>query len=327
MANILTYIELDQNEATSASLWALNRGRDVASDLGATLYAVLPCATTPTYDDEDIIAVLSRHGADKVILISHHGLAPPALFATHGEALVAACHQFPPQLVIFPASTEAHDLAPRLAISLRAHYTPNATFEKEDQRYLVVRRIFRRRLVIREPLTLSEHPMVVTLHRGGDPEHLGDDEAEVVMVHASVKTSQVRIEQGPVDLPDAEGGPTVGGGGGLNSATFEQLELVARALGGSIVASTTACSAGLARSARRVGLDGSVVESPRYLALGISGSERHVAGLAPHTEVVAVNTDPSAPIFASAQHGLVADAEGVLRELLKRLNEDPGAAG
>ena len=55
MANILTYIELQGNEATPSSLQALNQGRDVATELGATLYALLPCASTPTYDDEDII--------------------------------------------------------------------------------------------------------------------------------------------------------------------------------------------------------------------------------------------------------------------------------
>ncbi len=69
MANILTYIELEENEASPRSLAALNRGRIIATELGATLYAVLPCAATPSYDDDDIIAVLSRHGADKVILI------------------------------------------------------------------------------------------------------------------------------------------------------------------------------------------------------------------------------------------------------------------
>ena len=74
MANILIYIELSDNKATPASLFALNRGRDLATELGATLYALLPCATTPTYDDEDIIAVLSRHGADKVILVHHPDL-------------------------------------------------------------------------------------------------------------------------------------------------------------------------------------------------------------------------------------------------------------
>jgi electron transfer flavoprotein alpha subunit len=320
VANILTYIELDETEATPGSLRALNHGRDVATALGATLYAVLPCAATPSYDEEDIIAVLSRHGADKVILISHPQLVAPALFATHGEALVAACRQFPPRLMLFSASVESRDLAPRLAMSLRAHYAPDVRLELEDGKFIIHRRIFRRRFQVREPLFPVDHPLVLTLSSSGKPQVVGDDEAEVVVVHAPIEaTPAVRLRRSVDVEPAGNGTITVGGGAGLKQDAFELLERLATSLGGSSMASTSARTKGLAKVELPVGMDGATVEAALYLALGISGSERHLAALAPHTEVVAVNTDPEAPIFRAAQHGMVADADDVIRQLLRHL--------
>jgi len=319
VANILTYIELSDNEATASSLHALNRARDVATDLGATLYALLPCGATPTYDDEDIIAILSRHGADKVILISHPQLAPPALFATHGEALVSACRQFPPRLVVFPASAEARDLAPRLAMALRAHYVPDAVITLSGGRRYLSRRVFRRRYEVREPLDVLDDPVVTTLRGGRTAEQLGDEEAEVVVIHAPVDPSPRVSLKAPTSTRPAEG-PTVGGGVGLgDKEAFERVGQLAAALGGRAVASPSACDAGLADPAWRVGLDGSSVESDLYLALGSTGSERHLVGVAPHTELIAVSADPEDPVFTFARHGLVSDPREVLRQLSERL--------
>jgi electron transfer flavoprotein alpha subunit len=320
VANILTYIELDENEATPGSLRALNHGRDVATALGATLYAVLPCAATPSYDEEDIIAVLSRHGADKVILISHPQLVAPAFYATHGEALVAACRQFPPRLMLFAASAESQDLAPRLAMSVRGHYAPDARLELENGKFFVSRRVFRRRYRVREPLFPLDHPLVLTLRCCAEPQVVGDDEAEVVVVQAPIDAPPAVRLRRSVDVdPKANGSIAVGGGAGLKHDAFKLLERLASSLGGAPVASTSARNKGLTRAELPVGLDGAAVEAGLYLALGISGSERHLAALAPHTEVVAVNTDPEAPIFRAAQHGMVADADDIIRQLLQHL--------
>lgn len=321
MANILIYIELSDNKATPASLFALNRGRDLATELGATLYALLPCATTPTYDDEDIIAVLSRHGADKVILVHHPDLGPPALFVTHGEALVDACHQFPPRLLIFPSSAEARDLAPRLAMALHADYIPHADLEHEGDEFWVTRQVFRRRYQLRQPLLAADHAMVISLCPMQEPQTLGDDEAEVAVVQATVKPSrQVRIRH----IEHTVAGPVVGGGGGMSRTGDDDLQRLARVLGGSRVASTTVCDSGHAPAELCASLDGMLVDSDHYLALGISGSERHMAAVQPHTEVVAVNNDPLAPIFTVAQYGLVADATDTARELAGRLKRSEG---
>lgn len=323
MANILTYIELEGIEASAASLHALNRARIIATELGATLYALLPCASTPSYDDDDIIAVLSRHGADKVILITHPRLAPPAFFATHGEALKAACRQFPPKLMIFPASATGRELAPRVAVSLSARYAPDASIEQTDAGFVIVRHVFRRRLLLRQPLIEGEGALIMTLSREAPPEVLGDDEAEVVVIHAPAAPStplEVLDGQPPDDelAPLARARIVVAGGGGLQTAEdFQLVRDLAQRLGGQAAASHTACERGLAPPELRVGLDGvDLSDVELYLAFGISGSERHLAALGPHTTVVAINTDRAAPICKLANYRIVADARQTLQELL-----------
>jgi electron transfer flavoprotein alpha subunit len=332
VANILTYIELEENEATPKSLAALNAGRIIATELGATLYALLPCAETPTYDDDDIIAVLSRHGADKVILISHPRLAPPAFFVTHGEALKTVCRQFPPKLLLFPASTAGHDLAPRVAVSISARYAPNATIEQDGHSFNIARRVFRRRLIYRQPLAEGEGPLVLTLAPEDAPAVLGDDEAEVVVVHAPVDGSS------PLELvaPPNDAGASlstaqivVAGGAGLESEDdFELIKELARRLGGAPAATRKACERGFAPPELRVGLDGADAATARlYLAFGVSGSDHHLAGLGPQTTVVAVNTDRDAPIFKIARYRIVADARQTLQDLLEQVRPPTEGVG
>lgn len=330
MANILTYIELTDREATPASLYALNQGRRLASELGATLYALLPCAATPSYDDNDIIAVLSRHGADKVLLLTHQDLGGPAFFATHGEALISACHQFPPRLLLFPSTAAGQDLAPRIALSLGGQYAANAKLSSNaSEGYQIVRNIFRRRFCSRESLSDCSRALVLTLCQQGSPEVMGDDEAEVVVIRASMGSPsplEIQAKNGISIKNTATARIVVAGGSGLqDKASFSLLGLLAEKLGGAVAASHSACAAGLAAPDWQVGLDGAGIEADLYLAFGISGSERHLASLAPHTKVVAINSDPDAPIFSYADYVVTADAPKMLKDLVEKLCEGEAA--
>jgi electron transfer flavoprotein alpha subunit len=329
VANVLVYIERKNKEATAASLLALNAGRWVASTLGAALHALVPCASPPSYGQDDIIAVLSRHGADKVILLTHQDLDGPALFCTHGPAIRAACEQFRPRLLLFPATAAGDELAPRLALQIGAGYLANARLELGESDVLVTCDVFRRRFCLSSSIRRIGAPLVLTLLQEGEPQAMADDEAEVVVVHGSTADTTSFEVLGRRQAPQADPATArvvVGAGSNLGApATFDWIRRLAAALGGAPAASPAACAAGLAPLEMQVGMDGGAIDARLYLTFGAAGSEEHLAALSPATALVAVGANREAPIFEMATLGLVADPAAALERLLAQLDpEDHG---
>ena len=137
-------------------------------------------------------------------------------------------------------------------------------------------------------------------------------------------------EPGVVDLAEAR--RIVGGGAGLvpagadGAAAMRLLADVGAALGASAGATRVVTDAGWMSYDRQIGTTGVSVTPELYIAFGISGAAQHVGGLGTPDHLVSVNTDPSCPMTAMADLGIVADAPAVLRELAKRLSVTGSAA-
>jgi electron transfer flavoprotein alpha subunit len=115
----------------------------------------------------------------------------------------------------------------------------------------------------------------------------------------------------------------VSGGRGSGEAAFPLLFDLADKLGGAVGASLPAVDAGWAPVARQVGQSGKYVSPAVYLAVGISGTPQHLAGIDPHTRIAAVNRDAEAPIFGVAEIGAVAEWQELLPALLEALDSPP----
>lgn len=110
----------------------------------------------------------------------------------------------------------------------------------------------------------------------------------------------------------------VAGGMGVGSREgFRKLELLASRLGAGVGASRTAVDAGFAPHRCQVGMTGVTVCPRVYLAVGISGAVQHLAGMSGSEKVIAINSDPKAPIFDYADYGIVGDWEEIVDSLLK----------
>lgn len=110
------------------------------------------------------------------------------------------------------------------------------------------------------------------------------------------------------------------GGLGVGSAAgFKKLAAVADKLGATVAASRSAVDAGFAPYRCQVGMTGVTVAPKLYIAVGISGAVQHLSGMAGAETVIAINSDPKAPIFDYADHGIVGDWEQVIDQVWEEL--------
>lgn len=311
MANILVYIEFAGDRPLDASLEAVGTGRRIATRLGATNYAVLPCAARPSYGDDDVITVLSRAGADKVLLLTHPSLAGTPLHASHGGALATACAALPPTLVLFAATPGARDLAPRLAAQLAGVFVAEPRIDIGPDGSLVLSRPTHgghwTRTLRADDL---ERPAVLTLAPGRVARQHGDEESEVVVLSPTAVgegfAEAAREADGAASLELAR--VVVGGGAGLGAEAFGVANELARALGGEAGVTRGAAGFTNASSATRViDATGRRIAPRLYIACAASGSSSHLGAVGAEV-VVAINNDAQAPIFEVARYGLVADA-------------------
>lgn len=130
----------------------------------------------------------------------------------------------------------------------------------------------------------------------------------------------VTQESEGVRLEDA--GVVIGGGRGLGGPEpFDQLEDLARLLGGAVGASRAVCDAGWLDHSYQVGLTGKTITPDLYITVGISGASQHMAGCSASKNIVAINRDADANIFKTASFGVVGDWKNVLPSFIETVRE------
>jgi len=147
---------------------------------------------------------------------------------------------------------------------------------------------------------------------GGSPEwrdvsvELGEPRSE----HVEFR----EVEAGDVDITKADFLLSVGRGI-EDKDNLEQFEGLAERMGAILSVSRPLVDAGWVSNARQVGQSGKTVKPKVYLALGISGAVQHLAGMKNADTIIAVNSDPEAPIFNVAHYGVVADLFDIAGQL------------
>jgi electron transfer flavoprotein alpha subunit len=134
----------------------------------------------------------------------------------------------------------------------------------------------------------------------------------------------VSVSSGGVSLRDAK--VVVSGGRGVGSSdAFDIIEELAGLLGGAVGCSRVVTSAGWRPHTDQVGQTGTKISADLYVACGISGATQHIAGAKGAKKILAINTDPEAPIFASADYAVIGDLHEVVPAISAELRKVRGS--
>ena len=139
---------------------------------------------------------------------------------------------------------------------------------------------------------------------------------ELSDVDTVVKVLERVRQDKEVDLKGAQ--IIVAGGYGVGSKeNFKLIRELAEALGGEVGASRAAVDAGWISHDYQIGQTGVTVRPRLYICAGISGSIQHRAGMTESKKIIAINTDPNAPIFSCAHYAIVGDLNQVIPQMIK----------
>jgi len=249
-------------------------------------------------------------------------LETAAQFASVAAALLDAS---PTTLIVVPPGPFGEDIAADLAVRIGGKALGRASsVTLGDEELRVTRPAFGGRAEI--SLRYPEGPATVAL-RGARVEEASVPMPAPVILDIEAPSPELAIERTAIagrKTPLEGARLVVSGGRGLDEAGFALIEGIADALGGAVGGSLPAVDAGLVAVSRQVGQSGKFVTPELYLAVGLSGTPQHLAGIGPATRLIAINNDPAAPIFTYAELGAVADAREVLPPLRDLLVAEAG---
>lgn len=302
MAKILVFSEFTKDKIKPVTLEIL--GKLTGNDVDVAVIGDI---------DQDQISLLGEYGAKNIHKIKGDNLdkySPEG----YGNALKAFIDSQSYDYVFSGATALAKDLMPRLATKFNAGLASDVVnFLFEGDNFHATRPLFAGKCLAKVEIQ-GPRPHFVTVR----PNALGMPDSPV---GGSAQSAEAQVDSGTIraaikeiiaaasekaDLTEAN--IIISGGRAMkNSDNFKILHECAETIGATVGASRAAVDSGYASPDMQVGQTGKTVSPSLYIACGISGAIQHLAGMRTSKIIVAINTDPDAPIFTKADYGIVGD--------------------
>ncbi|MGE0614277.1 MAG: electron transfer flavoprotein subunit alpha/FixB family protein [Bacteriovoracia bacterium] len=277
-----------------------------------------------------LAAELGQYGAKKVHLVEDAALKFYSAEA-YSKCVLEVAKSTTPDMILATHTPTGRDLLPHVSARLGVGLASDCNQVKFDGGKISARRPMYAGKATAEVEFVGSGPQCATIRANTfkAPTPNTGASAEVVKVAASLsglKTKCSENVKGSSGRPDVtEASIVVSGGRSLKSADgFKIIEELADVIGAGVGASRAAVDAGYRPHRDQVGQTGKVVSPALYIACGISGAIQHLAGMRTSKVIVAINTDPEAPIFQVADYGIVGDLFAVVPQLtaeFKKLKE------
>lgn len=263
----------------------------------------------------DALALLGEDAEMIWAKVIAHSPAPDAIAGAQAVAVAESGAE----LVVVPHNIAAEDLVPRLASQIGcASALESRSLRRIDGGWEVTRPVYGG--AIEAKLEIESPRLVISIEEGisGEVDYLAPESLETLEVRT--ESAQIVVgERRGEDAPLEKARRIVAGGRGIGGPEgFERLEKLAAAIGGVAAASRPPCDSGWVPGAYQVGITGKRVAPDIYVAVGISGSVQHLAGMSRSKCIIAINSDPEAPIFRAAHYGIVGDWQEVIGQVLAK---------
>ncbi|MHA2163693.1 MAG: FAD-binding protein [Candidatus Thorarchaeota archaeon] len=318
--------ETNEGRLRSVSYELVAKARELAEMLAEDVVAILL-----GHKIEGLAESLIHQGADKVLVVDHKNLAhyTTDAFTIAVTSLIAPRK---PSIVLYGATGNGRDLAPRIAARLALGLTADCTgLDIDDERQLVQTRPAFGGNIMAEILCPYTRPQMATVRpnvfKPMEPDT--SRKGEIEKVEISISPVQIRtrvletvseVSEGMRSVEEAE--IIVCSGRGIKDpSNLELPKQLAALLDAAVGGSRPIVDLGWLPPSQQVGQSGRTVCPKLYIALGISGAIQHLAGMTSSDVIVAINKDPEAPIFEIADYGIVGDIFQVVPEIIEALKE------
>lgn len=323
---VWVFIEHDRGQVHPVSWELMGEARKLADKLQVDVAGVLlggPDEPLDAYAKEAYAYGANRCYVMRDAILKGYRNEP----FTKGLTDLVNTHQ--PEIMLLGATTMGRDLAGSVATTLGTGLTADCTELNIDGRALAATRPTFGGSLLCTIMTLAYRPQMATVRPRvmslprRDESRSGDIvEMPLGLIETDVVTKLLEFipdaNRNTVNLAYAD--VVISGGKGLKNAdNFKLVWDLARVLGAEVGATRAVVQAGWTEAERQVGQTGKTVRPKLYIAAGISGAIQHRVGMEGSDVIIAINTDPNAPIFDFAHYGIVGNAMQVLPALTQAM--------
>jgi electron transfer flavoprotein alpha subunit len=317
--DIFVIIEHLRGEVTDISYIMLAAARVLADGTGGNVKAVLL--------GSNVESLAGNMAADQIISLDHASLSD-FTSETYLEVIARIIAENNPRAVLLGHTSIGMDVASLLSVRSDLPLVSSCiSVTSENGALRFTSQLYGGKILAEGDL--PEPTVLISMVPGGYKPEEGQSTAppEIIQIPAqefeelriSVK-QYVEPDAGDVDISTESVLVAIGRGIQLED-NIEIAEELAEALGGVVCASRPVVDQGWLPTTRLVGKSGFQVKPKIYLALGISGAPEHTEGISSSDTIIAINTDPAAPIFNIAKYGVVEDIFDLVPEITDKLQE------
>jgi len=325
---VFVFVEQRDCHIQNVSLELIGKGKELAEKRNTDVTAVIVGKGVSS-----LTATLSHYGADNVIVIEDDRLER-YMTEPYTKALFEVVQAKKPEIMLFGATSIGRDLAPRVSARVHTGLTADCTgleIDEETGHLLMTRPAFGGNIMA-TIICKEFRPQMATV-RPGVMQKLDEDKSKQSKVEnfkVDFKDTDFNVEileevvetKKKIKIEDAKILVSAGRGFG-SKENISIADDLARALGmAEVSGSRAAVDSGWLEKDRQVGQTGKTVRPNLYFALGISGAIQHLAGMEESDLIIAVNKNPDAPMFETADIGIVGDLNKVVPELTKLIEAE-----